>query len=115
MDLQYVWVAKYNDGTSLAQTEGHKFADIAQDKLIALEVYENDSGKFVLAIPFPKGADLICFIRHTHSKFPDGSEVVHKDFWFGYKMLVGNTSVKNLVFIREDGLIVMMNDSGRND
>lgn len=123
MDLQYVWIAKYNDGTDLIQKEDHKFADIKQDKLVALEIRKNQTDELVAVVPFPKGAELICFVRGYISKDTSGQERHTREFWFGYKQLVNlqfdekatGITIKNMLVVREDGLILLMNESGRDD
>jgi hypothetical protein len=114
----WFWVARYADGTSLAQFEAtdktfHQFSEIDLGRLSALEVRRAVAGGQIFSVQIAPGMRPVFFMRHQrlHVGTPDEARV--KLFCFGYQETVGGRNVKAILTAYPDGSVSLTNDDGR--
>ena len=117
-DEDWCWVARYADGTHLAQFDArdgsfHRFDEIDLGRLVAFEVCPARGPVCVFSVRIRPGMRPIFFKRHQrlHVGTPQETHVVL--FCFGYQETVGRRNVKTLMTIRPDGSIWIENTDGR--
>lgn len=114
----WFWVARYADGTSLAQFDAddhafHQFSEIDLARLAAFEVRRAVAGGQVFSIPIRPGMRPIYFMRHQRLHVGTPAEVRVKLFCFGFQETVGGRNVKAVLTAYRDGSVALSNDDGR--
>jgi hypothetical protein len=114
----WFWVARYTDGSSLAQFEAtdktfHQFGEIDLARLSVFEVRRAVAGGQVFSVCLAPGMRPVFFSRRAHLEVGTPRDRWVKLFCFGYQETVGGRNVKCVLTAYPDGSVAVANDDGR--
>jgi hypothetical protein len=115
----WFWVARYNDGLSLAQFDAedktfHQFGEIDFSRLSVFEVRRAVAGGQVFSVCMTPGMRPVFFSRTQRLHIGTPMEQRVKLFCFGYQETLGGRNVKCILTAYPDGSVTVANDDGRH-
>ena len=108
-DVEWKWIAMYNDGTMLSQYQDsdltfHQFREIDQSRLHSFSMVSDNHPPITLL--FEQGMKLIHFYRNTMMNLGDSNEIFIRLYCFGYEL----NGVKVIIVIMPNGSIAIVDD-----
>lgn len=102
-ELQFNWIAEYEDGTSIPQYDKqgnpNKIDDLDKDKLRYFALIPKKEGLFKYIVELDPSKDLI-FYRRNMGNLKDGIKKVL--YFIGWKKKIGDQEIKNQICIDPD-------------